>query len=93
MLSSLSFPLKAWSPVVGEEGIGLALWNQVIQDNWGTTLAYNLRYYLPFTVHAWTAALGTITLHFAREFTWKKAAAISVMAYIMLILLKALIPI
>ena len=93
MLSSLSFPLKAWSPVAGEEEIGLALWNQIIQDNWGTTLVYNLRYYLPFTVHAWTAALGTIALHFAREFTWKKAAAISVMAYIMLILLKALIPI
>ena len=93
MLPSLSFPLKAWSPVAGEEEIGLALWNQIIQDNWGTTLVYNLRYYLPFTVHAWTAALGTIALHFAREFTWKKAAAISVMAYIMLILLKALIPI
>jgi len=93
MLPSLSFPLKAWSPVAGEEELGLALWNQIIQDNWGTTLVYNLRYYLPFTVHAWTAALGTIALHFAREFTWKKAAAISVMAYIMLILLKALIPI
>ena len=93
MLSSLSFPLKAWSPVAGEEEIGLALWNQIIQDNWGTTLVYNIRYYLPFIVHAWTATLGTIALHFAREFTWKKAAAISVMAYIMLILLKALIPI
>lgn len=93
MLPSLSFPLKAWSPVAGEQEIGLALWNQIIQDNWGTSLAYNLRYYLPFTVHAWTAALGTIALHFAREFAWKKAAAISVMAYIMLILLKALIPI
>jgi hypothetical protein len=93
MLPSLSFPLKAWSPVAGEEEIGLALWNQIIQDNWGTSWAYNLRYYLPFTVHAWTAALGTIALHFAREFAWKKAAAISVMAYIMLIFLKALIPI
>lgn len=93
MLPSLSFPLRAWSPVAGEEEIGLALWNQIIQDNWGTIWAYNLRYYLPFTVHVWTAALGTIALHFAREFTWKKAAAISVMAYIMLILLKALIPI
>lgn len=93
MLPSLSFPLRAWSPVAGEEEIGLALWNQIIQDNWGTIWAYNLRYYLPFTVHVWTAALGTIALHFAREFTWKKAVAISVMAYIMLILLKALIPI
>ncbi|UCF59033.1 MAG: hypothetical protein JSV15_01005 [Candidatus Bathyarchaeota archaeon] len=93
MLPSLSFPLKAWSPVAGEEEIGLALWNQIIQDNWGTSWAYNLRYYLPFTVHAWTAALGTIALHFAREFAWKKAAAISVIAYIMLIFLKALIPI
>lgn len=93
MLPSLSFPLKAWSPVAGEEEIGLALWNQIIQDNWGTSWAYNLRYYLPFIVHAWTAALGTIALHFAREFAWKKAAAISVMAYIMLIFLKALIPI
>ena len=93
MLPSLSFPLKAWSPVAGEEEIGLALWNQIIQDNWGTTWTYNLRYYLPFTFHAWTAALGTIALHFAREFAWKKAAVISVMAYIMLIFLKAVIPI
>jgi len=93
MLPSLSFPLEAWSPAAGEEEIGLALWNQIIQDNWGTMWAYNLRYYLPFAFHAWTAALGTIALHFAREFAWKKAAAISVMAYVMLIFLKAIIPI
>jgi hypothetical protein len=92
-LPPLSFPLRAWSPVAGEEGIGFTLWNQIIQDNWGTTLAYNLRYYLPYVIHAWTVALGTITIHFTHELTWKKAVPISTMAYLLLIFLKALIPI
>ena len=92
-LPPLSFPLRAWSPVAGEEGIGFTLWTQIIQDNWGTTLAYNLRYYLPYVIHAWTVALGSIAIHFTHELTWKKAVPISTMAYLMLIFLKALIPI
>ena len=84
MLPSLSFPLKAWSPVAGEEKIGLALWNQIIQDNWYSTLAYGLRDFVALVFHVWTVALGTIAIHFLREFTWKKSVAIVAMAYIML---------
>ncbi|UCE28615.1 MAG: hypothetical protein JSV85_04880 [Candidatus Bathyarchaeota archaeon] len=93
MLPPLSFPFRAWSPVAGEEEIGIMLLSQIIDSSWGTTLAYNIRYYLPFAVHVWIVALGTTAVHFAREFSWEKAAAISAMSYIMLILLKAVIPI
>ena len=92
-LPPLSFPLRAWSPVAGEEEIGFTLWNQIIQSNWRNTLAYNLRYYLPYVIHTWTVALGSIAIHFTHELTWKKAVPISAMAYLMLIFLKALIPI
>jgi hypothetical protein len=100
LLPPLNFPLRAWvyvllpgslHSVAGEEGIGIALWNQIIQDNWGSTLAYNLYYYVQFAFHVWTVALGTIAIHFLRELNWKNAVAISALAYFMAILLRGLI--
>ncbi len=93
LLPPLSFPLRAWSPIAGEEGIGFALWNQTIQDGWGMTLAYNSRRYLPYFIHMWTTALGSIAIHFTHDFSWKKAIPISVMAYLMLVFVRALLPI
>lgn len=37
-LPSLNFPLKAWSPVAGEEGIARELTYQIYENNWYSTL-------------------------------------------------------
>ena len=93
LLPPLYFPLKAWvhmllpgstHAVSGETGIAVALIEHIYQENWYSTLAYGLRDFVALVFHVWTVALGTIAIHFLREFTWKKSVAIVAMAYIML---------
>jgi len=81
-LPSLVFPLKAWNPIAGEEKLSNMLWVDIQQASWYPTLAYNLRFFLLFAVHAWAIALFAIAIHFLREFAWKKAASISITAYL-----------
>lgn len=87
-LPPLVFPLKAWNPIPGEEGLANRLLDDIYQTNWGPTLAYNLTLPLAFGFYAWTIALSTIAIHFLREFTWKKAAGVSITAYLIYIFVR-----
>ena len=88
MLPQLVFPLKAWNPIPGEEGLASKLIDDIYQASWYPSLAYNLSLFLMFAVHAWIIALSTIAIHFLREFTWKKAAFISITAYFIYIFVR-----
>jgi len=80
-LPTLVFPLKAWNPIVGEEGLASKLIDDIYQTSWYPTLAYKLTMPLTFVFIVWAIALSAIAIHFLREFTWKKAAGISIAAY------------
>jgi hypothetical protein len=83
-LPPLAFPLKAWDPIAGEEGLANKLLDNIYQTNWYPTLAYNLYWSLGFAFIAWAVALSAIAIRFLREFTWKKAAGIAIVAYFVL---------
>jgi len=87
-LPSLVFPLKAWNPIAGEEELAGRLLDDIYQTGWGPTLAYNLTLPLAFGFYAWAIVLSTIAISFLREFTWKKAAGISITAYIIYIFVR-----
>jgi len=52
------------------------------------SLAYNLALALVFAVHAQAIALSAIAIHFLREYAWKKAASISITAYLIYIFVR-----
>jgi len=87
-LPQLVFPLKAWNPIAGEEELASKLVDDIYQTSWYPTLAYNLTLPLVFAFYAWGIALSVIAVHFLREFTWKKAASISITAYVIYIFVR-----
>jgi hypothetical protein len=80
-LPPLVFPLKAWNPIAGEEGLASMLLDDIYQTSWYPTLAYIITLPLMVVFYAWVIALSAIAIRFLREFTWKKAAGISIAAY------------
>jgi hypothetical protein len=93
MFPPLNFPLKALNPIAGEEGVASKLQSEII-EKWGfNTLPYTLSSFFTLGIYVWTIALGTIALRFLGEIEWKKAAAISGIAYIVSIFLRLFIPI
>jgi len=87
-LPQLVFPLKAWNPIAGEEELASKLVDDIYQTSWYPTLAYSLTLPLVFAFYAWAIALSVIAIHFLREFTWKKAASISITAYVIYIFVR-----
>lgn len=87
-LPPLVFPLKAWNPIPGEEGLANKLIDEIYQTNWYPTLAYSLTLPVVIVFYAWAIALSTIALHFLRDFTWRKAASISITAYLIYIFVR-----
>ncbi len=88
MLPPLVFPLRAWNPIAGEEELASKLIDEIYQTNWYPTLVYNLSLSLMFAVYAWTIALSTIAIRFLLDFTWKKAATISITAYLIYLIVR-----
>lgn len=87
-LPPLVFPLKAWNPIPGEEELANRLLDDIYQTGWGPTLAYNITLPLAFGFYAWAIVLSTIAVSLLREFTWKKAAGISIAAYVIYIFVR-----
>lgn len=87
-LPQLVFPLRAWNPIAGEEELASKLIDDIYQTSWYPTLAYSLTLPLVFAFYAWAIALSVIAIHFLREFTWKKAASISITAYLIYIFVR-----
>jgi len=92
-LPALVFPLKAWNPIAGEETLASRLIDDIYRTSWYPTLAYKLTLPLGFAFHGWAIALSTIAIHLLREFTWKKAASISITAYLIYLLVRSFLAI
>jgi len=93
VLPPLSFPLKAWKPIKGEERIASDLITKIYEKNWYPTLAYQLSFYVTFAYSAWIIALSAIAIRSLRGFTWKKAGIISGISYVIYFFIRPLIPI
>ena len=88
LLPPLFFPLKVWNPIAGERELASKLIDGIYKTNWYPTLAYNLTLPLMVVVYAWAVVLSAIAIHFLREFAWKKAAIISITAYLIYLLVR-----
>jgi len=86
-LPTINLPLAAWT------GVDTELYNQVVQENWGTTWAYQALKYIPWPwiFQAWSALLSVIAVHFLFKVTWRKAAIIGVVANVANFLIRTFI--
>jgi len=94
MLPPLSFPLKAWNPIKGEERIASELITKIYEKSWYTTGVYQLSLYIILVFQVWAIVLSAVAIRSLSGFTWKKAMVISGISYILYYLfLRPLIPI
>jgi len=75
-LPALNLPLKADD------------FNVLINEMWYPYLAYQVWLYLPLVGEAWIAVLCAIAIRLLRVITWRKAASISVVAFIIRFILR-----
>ena len=94
-LPLLHFPNKVIFPVTGQEiQAASVVTSNIYNAYWTPTLAYNAFIGVWYFSHAWTIGLYSIALKTLRtEFSWKRAVVISIMAYIIALFLRAIIPI
>jgi len=86
-LPIINLPLAAWT------GVDAVLSEQIVQENWGTTWAYQALLYIPWpwVFQAWAALLSVVAVHFLFKIEWRKAVAIAVVANIANVLIRAFI--
>jgi len=93
VLPPLSFPLKAWSPINGEEKIASELVTKIYEKSWYPNVVYQLSFYITLVFYAWAIVLSAVAIRSLCGFTWKKAMVISGISYVLYLLLRSLIPI
>ncbi len=85
MLPSVMLPLQTWNLPVGASEAAKTtasnLVNQIYQQAWYSKLPYQLLVGILYGVDVWVVALFIIAIHFYCDISWKKAVAISVIAY------------
>lgn len=96
----LMLPANAWNqwnPQATEEEFKVALETilQEMQRQWFPNLTYKLWFFLNFPyinpLDVWTAALCAVAVRLRYELSWKRAATISAITYLIYLPLKALI--
>jgi hypothetical protein len=93
-LPSLYFPNKVIFPLTGREiQVASVATNNIYNTYWTSTIAYDAFIGVWYVSHVWMIALFAIALKTMQNFSWKKAVVISVMAYIIALFLRAIIPI
>lgn len=92
-LPILYFPNKVIFPLTGREiqTVSLAT-NNIYNTYWVPTVAYDVFVGAWYVSHVWTIGLFSIALRTLQNFSWKKAVLISIIAYIMALFVRAIIP-
>lgn len=92
-LSPLYFPHCVVFPVSDREvALGNAATSNIYAANWVSTAPYMVFIGISYVAHAWTIVLLTVALKTLQNYSWKKAALICTIAYIMALVLRAIIP-
>lgn len=85
MFPPVMLPLQAWNlPQEATEATKTAannLISQIYQEAWYSTLNYQALVVILYVIDAWMVALFAVAIHFYCDVSWKKAAAISIIAY------------
>ena len=85
MLPQVGLPLQAWNvpqeATQATKNIANDLLRQIYQESWYSRWTYQVVGFLFYAFDAWVVALFIIAIRFACEISWKKAAAISIIAY------------
>ena len=94
-LPILYFPNKVIYPLTGQEiSAASQLTSNIYNAYWTPTAAYGVFIGAWYLSHVWTIALFTIALKTTiTDISWKKAALISAIAYVIGLFLRAIIPI
>jgi len=92
-LSPIYFPYKVVFPMTARE-IELAkiATSNIYAANWSSTAPYSVFVATWYISYAWTAALCTIALRILHNFSWKRASIISIVAIIMALFVRAMVP-
>lgn len=92
-LSPLYFPYRAVFPGSAREiAVSSTITGNIYAANWTLAAPYSVFVVVWYVSHVWTIGLCTIALKLLQPFSWKKAAAISLVAYVMALVLRAMIP-
>lgn len=83
-LPPITFATSSWPPV-DETAINAAL--DLIHQNWGGLLVYQIGSYFTFFALAWLVILGAIAIKTMREISWTKATLVSVSGFMIAVLL------
>jgi hypothetical protein len=83
-LPILYLPNKVDFPLTGLEiATASSVASSILDKYWVHTITYNFLLGIEFISYAWTIGLFSIGLKTLQEFSWKKAFAISLVAYVM----------
>jgi hypothetical protein len=92
-LPVLHFPNKVIFPLTGREIQNASIvTNNIYKTYWTPTIAYDAFIGAWYVSHVWTMGLFSIALRVMQNFSWKKAVMISVIAYIIGLFVRAIIP-
>jgi hypothetical protein len=92
-LPLLYFPNNVIFPLTGREiQAASATTNNIYNAYWIPTIAYDAFVGVWYLSHGWTIGLFTIALKTLQNFSWKKAALISIIAYVMALFVRTIIP-
>jgi hypothetical protein len=91
-LPTLHFPYRVVFPASAREtDLANIATSNIYATNWTFTPPYLAFIVISYISHAWTICLFTIALKILKDFSWKKAAVISLVAYVMAIVLTAVV--
>jgi hypothetical protein len=83
-LPPITFATGSWPPV-DEAAITAAL--ELISQNWGSLLVYQIGSYFTFVAIIWLMVLGAIAVKTMREISWTRAFLVSVAGFMIAVLL------
>lgn len=92
-LPLLYFPNKVVFPLTGREiAVSASVTDSIYTTYWTPTLPYNFYIGVWYATHIWTISLFAIALRILQNFSWKKALLAGLIAYIMGLFVRAIIP-
>jgi hypothetical protein len=92
-LPTLYFPNKVIFPLTGRDIQNASIiTNNIYNTYWTPTIAYDAFIGAWYVSHVWTIGLFSVALKTLQNFSWKKAVIISIIAYIIGLFVRAIIP-
>jgi hypothetical protein len=93
-LPLLYFPNKVIFPLTSREiSVSSSVSSSILTTHWASTAPYNIFIGIGYVSYAWTIGIFAIALKTLQNFSWKKAVLISMIAFIIALYVRAIIPV